>query len=309
MQNKGFAVRLLPGGQNQGAGSLWRNFCMITELLPHMEPYLHCIGPPVPDYSISTTTIRTDYYGMTVTVWLARTYSITLKRFVLSYTNMPHIGNDWFGMTQNPGWPNQLVPYVEPGFALFSDDTYNLYHLGGPNSWDHADYSKEPGGVAIAGKIPPTKRSLDFIFPQKGIYAVDEGNSSRHATDQELADHFRMARCKTIGCKAEREAHSRSIEQIQSSLAMEGFFSDTTLQTVSSMSPDIITSSSANASQTVEAYQKLSPTTPLPANTGADSVTNTVKETEFPTRRRHGHQAIHPSHTEMPAYSKIAKYE
>jgi chitinase len=114
------------------------------------------------------------------------------------------------GITQNPCWPSTLVP--DPGFALLLQDPWYNLHANDRLEGQYY-YSEPPGPFYTQGKVPRfgyNKRDglvdMDGENVDPDEIIVNEGNSTRKATDEELLERFGYLRCADGDCAAEREA-------------------------------------------------------------------------------------------------------
>lgn len=118
---------------------------------------------------------------------------------------MPNVAGDVNLLTANPCWPQVLSPDAEPGFALFAHDPY--YHAGMPNP---GSYAAPPAASITQSKTPPMRRGLpleirivDDADADGPIVTVDEGNSTRRASDEEMSRYANIYKCKDSECSEE----------------------------------------------------------------------------------------------------------
>lgn len=185
-------IRQLPGSQNTGAGSLFRLVCPENDQIQN-----HLTNLKVTDV---------EKKGCRTTSHFTVTQVITWPALSLDFVNMPVYANDKDGLTTNPCWPSSLVD--DPGFALLLTDPWYASDPG-LQAYGLLNYDKKPSNAVTAGKINRpdwNKRALhgDDFDPDDII--VDEGNSTRKATDEELAAHLGFIRCLGKDCAAEKEA-------------------------------------------------------------------------------------------------------
>ncbi|PTU19275.1 hypothetical protein P175DRAFT_0524868 [Aspergillus ochraceoroseus IBT 24754] len=96
-------------------------------------------------------------------------------------------------LTENACYPSTLTQ--DPGFALLT--------------WDHY-YGAVPARLPYS--VPPTLQFLDEEYPkfvrddQTDKILVDEGNSTRKATDEEM-------KCQTDDCAQELEEYDQAVEE------------------------------------------------------------------------------------------------
>ncbi|KAI9877822.1 MAG: hypothetical protein M1830_002719 [Pleopsidium flavum] len=98
---------------------------------------------------------------------------------------MPAYAGDALGLTANQCWPR--------------DGYYLRQGAYGPQS-----YAAPPPAAILAGKTPPTKRN-SILDPDEGIISVDEGNSTRLISDEELEEYCYLRKCDSQDCQKERE--------------------------------------------------------------------------------------------------------
>lgn len=173
-------IRFLPGDQNGGVandgGSGWNGFC---EFAPRSS-----VAPPQGGRIVNGV------------VEVVVTTSITLNVMSYTWTNVPIMFPDVQGLSANPCRPSVLTADV--GYALFTDDPwYGVVRLN--------DYNNSPGQKTIGVNQPLLRRdgqvlgSLDYV---DGKMVVDNGNSSRPASDEELKE-LGYKVCEMPDCEAE----------------------------------------------------------------------------------------------------------
>lgn len=189
-------VRFLPGDQNGGipndGESGWKGICKFAP-----EKQVKKEGGPITDMG--------NYYLMT-------TYTSTIITLsVMSYTwkNVNPAVGDPYGLAENVCRPSVLTGDV--GYALQTDDPW----YGG---WAKTAYNKDPGSLTKGVSQPKFKRDktgeeadmVVFGFSEDGEgeatrITVDDGNSTRLATDEELQEQLGYVRCKTPDCSEEMD--------------------------------------------------------------------------------------------------------
>lgn len=188
-------VRFLPGDQNGGIPSDseggWKGICKFPP-----EKQVQKEGGPITDMG--------NYYLMT-------TYTSTIITLnVMSYTwkNVNPAVGDPYGLAENVCRPSVLTGDV--GYALQTDDSW----YGG---WAPTTYNKDPGSLTKGVSQPKYKRDrtgeedsmvvFDFSSEDGEDGAtrmlVNDGNSTRLATDEELQEQLGYVRCKTPDCAEE----------------------------------------------------------------------------------------------------------
>ncbi len=173
-------IRLLPGGQNGGItnakGSKWSGICKYPP-----EKKVQIQGGPIQDYG--------NYYLLTM---YTSTF-LTLGVMDFQYTNMPDPGNDLYGLQLNHCWPSVLMN--DYGYQLLTqDDWYASRTFLFPSQ-----FATDPNSRLVFGINQPNyKRSLGSATGSgreaMPVVIVDEGNSTRRATDQEINDNCELIR-------------------------------------------------------------------------------------------------------------------
>ncbi|KAH7317110.1 hypothetical protein B0I35DRAFT_504515 [Stachybotrys elegans] len=181
-RNQRVWIRLLPQAQNRGAGSLFRNVC----------PARFKVGPadrkPRRGRVERGCKRRTSHFVETRT----RTRTVVSMSFI----NMPALRD--YGIPDNPCWPEMLVP--DPGFALMTNDPWYNAH---PTNKKYTQlYQHRPGPEFTSGKKSRPGYNL-AVDPEDIV--VDEGNSTRQATEEELFENYGFLQCKDSECKDEME--------------------------------------------------------------------------------------------------------
>ena len=207
-------IRLLPGSQNGGVANSglggWRNFCKYP-----------------PDKQVIIQGGNIQYAGNIVYTTIVTSTVVTINVMEYNWFNTQAPPSDPWLLTANPCYPSILTQ--DPGFALL---TWDHFYGGAP---PRLPYSVPPTAQYTMGKKPPSKRSLgtniygqEFTMNDDGTILVDEGNSTRKASELEILEHFNLAKCMTPDCKAELEDWAeleRQLSPISSSntmLQMEG---------------------------------------------------------------------------------------
>ncbi|KAK7991331.1 hypothetical protein PG988_000125 [Apiospora saccharicola] len=178
-------IRFSPGRNNGGAGSLFR-------LCPN-RIRIETVGRATFDHEVDGCNGRkTNVWSETV-----RAIDTVLN---LTVTNTP---DDDDGLDANPCWPRQLVD--DPGFALnFNDPWYNRV-ANAPRRAFTQYYPDPPGAQFTNGKTnrPGWNKRRDADSPDTPY--VDEGNSSRKITEEELLHDFGLVRCEEDDCADEMQ--------------------------------------------------------------------------------------------------------
>ncbi|KAJ0274231.1 hypothetical protein CBS470a_011878 [Colletotrichum nupharicola] len=182
-------IRLVPRGQNAGAGQLFNKLC----------PPKHKMSP---EQNKRLLKVVRNCKRLVSKYVVTRTATTTVMK--MRFTNMPKLAND--GIPDNPCYPKTLID--DPGFALMTNDPwYNAHPASKRNT---RLYRNPPGARIIAGKTNRpgyNKRGDEQDFDAETFNPddvwVDEGNSTRKATDRELLDHLGFVRCENGDCEAE----------------------------------------------------------------------------------------------------------
>jgi hypothetical protein len=198
-------IRWLPASQNKGAGQYWNGLCGNYDKETKTE------GGPI-DASTCTEIISTIF---------------TVDAMVMNFDKV-------YGdiLEDNPCLPIPLTD--DPGFALLTYDPW--YEDDDNDTHSPEDYKKSPWKnlISSAGQTVPrnepakrwgegginTARVLDLLtnLPSSGYIptlpvdfdpknlVVDEGNSSRRATPEELFESLGLIKCTSPTCEEERRA-------------------------------------------------------------------------------------------------------
>jgi hypothetical protein len=249
-------IRYLPAGENGGVANNkktgWTRFCNF--------PPKQRVGP------VQGGPIANGVVTQVVTVY------VTLN--VMSYTwkNVKYDSNDPYGLTSNVCRPSVLTADV--GYAIFTDDPwYGKVRI--------SDYNFDPGQKAYNVQVPQYKRSPELQDVPKyvdGNMIIDNGNSSRHLSREEL-EELGYSRCKTPDCKVELEIIQANLDSADSAPDQ--------LPTVEATA----SSTSAHPTSTIEHYQPGSKPT-LQASVTAQPTTAYSRD----HGRRHRHHKGHHHH-------------
>ncbi|RMZ86664.1 hypothetical protein DV736_g6111, partial [Chaetothyriales sp. CBS 134916] len=195
-------IRLLPGSQNEGVAVSglggWKGFCKYPP-----EKQVKVEGGPI------------QVIGDIVYVTSITSTITTINVMDYSFFNMGAPQADPWLLTDNPCYPSTLTQ--DPGFALLTwDPYYGLVPTRLP-------YSEPPTAQYTSGKTPPSKRdlSLEETYPhfvmdgQSNKILVDEGNSTRKATDEEMLEYFGLLKCRTEDCAQELDEYDQVVQAIQ----------------------------------------------------------------------------------------------
>lgn len=96
------------------------------------------------------------------------------------------------------------VDFYDPGFALLTNDRYYNTHL--VDKAYNGEYADAPIGIVTAGHVNNLGWSKRWTDPQidPEDIVLNEGNSTRKPTDEELLKQFGIIKCKTQGCEDEK---------------------------------------------------------------------------------------------------------
>jgi hypothetical protein len=126
----------------------------------------------------------------------------------MQYVNLPNWSNAGLG-------DNSCVPWTlttDSGYALLTDDWYYIYSAPADDFNNRLAFKYTPSSSLTQGKTQPRlyqpakKRWLhepfeDYVDVNDII--VDEGNTTRQATDEELWETHGVLRCVSDNCRAE----------------------------------------------------------------------------------------------------------
>lgn len=173
----------VPGDQNGAAANNnnggWRGICKFPP-----DKQVKTEGGPIID--LGSYYLLTSY---TSTI-------ITLNVLSYTWTNVKPPTTDPYGLTANVCRPSVLTADV--GFALQTNDPW----YGGIRL---SDYNSDPGHRTSGVSKPTWKKAKRFDFVEEGVMVVNEGNSTRLATDEEIELELGYTRCKSGDCKEELE--------------------------------------------------------------------------------------------------------
>ncbi|KAK2047634.1 hypothetical protein LZ31DRAFT_608928 [Colletotrichum somersetense] len=181
-------IRLVPGSQNEGAGSLFGRVC----------PAKYRMSP---EQGRRLLSVKRNCKRNVSKFVVTRTATTRVMR--MRFTNMAdanRLADD--GITDNPCWPQTLID--DPGFALMTNDPW--YNAHPTNKRFTRLYRNAPPATLTRGKTNRPgfdKRDGDDFdpatFDPEDVW-VDEGNSTRKATDEELLEDLGFLRCENGDC-------------------------------------------------------------------------------------------------------------
>ncbi|OJJ94920.1 hypothetical protein ASPACDRAFT_48368 [Aspergillus aculeatus ATCC 16872] len=117
----------------------------------------------------------------------------TLNGLVMEFTNV-----QGYSMSDNPCLP--VVITDDPGFALFTNDPWYVAVQQQHNS---AAYALPPVAALTQGKTAPRIGRNIAKRESSDFWVVDEGNSSRQATPEEVFEDMGLIRCESTDCEKE----------------------------------------------------------------------------------------------------------
>lgn len=125
----------------------------------------------------------------------------------MSFIKRP--ANNDYGVGVSPCLPSTLTD--DSGYALMSNDLWYDVNIHTRFRSGRSNYPVPPVAALTMGKTrprsSPAKRWLqEPLNGDPDDIIVNDGNSTRKASDEELWDQFRLMRCRTAKCAAEREA-------------------------------------------------------------------------------------------------------
>lgn len=132
----------------------------------------------------------------------------------ISYINW---NNAWDGgsfpylVKENPCLPQ--INFDDAGFAMITGDPWYWTGPGAPGP--PFNYKVAPPQHVTQGYTKPTRRMVDGeirFLPDDGFGVVDDRNSSRRATREELLEHLGIIPCMSSGCVDEMAALGLDVE-------------------------------------------------------------------------------------------------
>ncbi|OBT58504.1 hypothetical protein VE04_01213 [Pseudogymnoascus sp. 24MN13] len=143
---------------------------------------------------------RVEVNRCRTTHWYTVTRESTVPALSLDFVGLAGYADA--GMAENLCYPSVLVD--DPGFALLTNDKYYNAHLD--DKAYNREYADEPIGIVTAGHVNNpgwNKRWTDPQIDPEDI-VLNEGNSTRKPTDEELLKQFGIIKCKSQGCEDEK---------------------------------------------------------------------------------------------------------
>ncbi|OBT76329.1 hypothetical protein VF21_03328 [Pseudogymnoascus sp. 05NY08] len=143
---------------------------------------------------------RVEVNRCRTTHWYTVTRESTVPALSLEFVGLAGYADA--GMAENLCYPSVLVD--DPGFALLTNDKYYNAHL--EDKAYNRVYADEPVGIVTAGHVNNpgwNKRWTDPQIDPEDI-VLNEGNSTRKPTDEELLKQFGIIKCKSQGCEDEK---------------------------------------------------------------------------------------------------------
>jgi chitinase len=187
---QGAFVRLINAHDNEGAGGA---------LFP-LNICSHDAKGNLPT-STSDKYLSTRDSGGQKTFFYERYLTVTIAHMSIEFSNMPNLADD--GILDNKCFPSVL--HNDPGFALMLRDSWYNGHVA-DKIFGLANFLSAPDAAVIANNVPQANfYKRDSYFDPDEII-LDDGNSTRKATDEELAEEFGFYRCDSSDCKKELDA-------------------------------------------------------------------------------------------------------
>ncbi|EFQ27744.1 uncharacterized protein GLRG_02888 [Colletotrichum graminicola M1.001] len=175
--DKAVWIRLLPQGNNGGAGQLFGG-CPENQATELIHEGYH----------------TTENVGCRVVTITTRRVRAVEKVIELKFDRMDKMPAD-YGIEENPCWPKTLNNN-DPGFALLNNDDWYKGAGRAQQRGYRQYYSKEPTDMFTVDANGVAKVS---------IYKRGEGNTTRQPTEEELLEDFGLVRCRDGSC--EKEMH------------------------------------------------------------------------------------------------------
>jgi chitinase len=148
--------------------------------------------------------LRVEVQRCRTTSWFSVTRESTIPALSLDFVGLA--GYVDAGLSENLCYPSVLVD--DPGFALLTEDPYYNAHLFDKEY--NIEYAEAPAAIVTAGhvnKLGWNKRWTDPEVDPEDI-VLNEGNSTRKPTDEELLKQFGILKCKSQGCEDEKSFFS-----------------------------------------------------------------------------------------------------
>jgi chitinase len=186
----GAFVRLINGHDNGGAG---------RALFP-LNVCKHDAKGNLPTSTSDKFSRILDSGGQRTAIY-ERYLTVTIAQLSIEFSNMPNLADD--GILDNKCFPSVLRN--DPGFALMLRDSWYNGHAA-DKVFGLANYLSSPDAAVIGNNVPQANffKRDSYFDPDEII--LDDGNSTRKATDEELAEEFGFYRCDSSDCKKELNA-------------------------------------------------------------------------------------------------------
>ena len=144
--------------------------------------------------------LRVEVVRCRTTSWYTVTRETTVPALSLDFVGLAGYADA--GIADNLCYPAVLVD--DPGFALLTYDKYYNTHTDDRDY--NTVYADEPAAIVTAGHVSQkdwNKRWMDPHIDPEDI-VLNEGNSTRKPTDEELLKQFGIIKCKSQGCEDEK---------------------------------------------------------------------------------------------------------
>jgi hypothetical protein len=151
-------VRWLPGGENSGAGSMWKGACFYGPLKElSSQEIVDLANDNTKNFGRRSKAANPTVTDYTVGITVAQQPVFTIAQ----WDHAGNAGSQDDGLSQNPCWPQKIAP-LDPGFTLLSVDRYY------DNKVIPYDYSKDyiagvNGYDPITQQSGRVRRSLDLV--------------------------------------------------------------------------------------------------------------------------------------------------
>ena len=179
-------VRLIPSSANIIGASLFAGIC------DNSAPFESSIKNRMLLSEKVNNCATTSYFSVT--------HESTVPALSLDFA-FGAIWND-AGITENLCYPSTLID--DPGFALLTQDSWYRAHLD--LNFYKGEYAVAPEAIVTQGRVNQpgwNKRWTDPDLDPEEI-VMNEGNSTRKPTEEEMLKEFGIIKCKEVGCESEK---------------------------------------------------------------------------------------------------------
>ncbi|KAJ4369884.1 hypothetical protein N0V83_005648 [Neocucurbitaria cava] len=249
-------IRFLPQSENGGAGQLWNGLCD-----KNGKKETKTQGGPI--------------NGQVCTEIASVTYKV--KAMSMDFTNLPYRVDD--GMPDN--WCNLVATLrVDYGFNLLNADPWYNNRGSGFRGF-RPSYLSYPPSLLTMGKTRPRNtlaKRLDSNQVDLDETIVDEGNSTRLATPEELLAENGLYKCQSENCEEEKELLNEFIIHLKGAATGE-----VVVEAVATLGP-----AEPSDGYTPSRSRKTGSAS-MPVNTAQPDALVEAEHDEAKHRRRHGH--------------------